>query len=452
MLYFFVRPFATIALKIFFRRIYFANAEVIPADKPVILAANHPTAFLEPCIMACLLDRPLYFLVRGDLWKKKLYGALLTSLHMIPVFRMKDGGYKGLKQNFESLNKSQEALAAGKTIMILAEGTTVHEKRLRPLRKGAARLALGAVAAKPDLDLWVVPVGVNYTYAERPRSEVMIEFGKPLRAADYLPQYQENNNIAIEGLTNDLADALEKHIIIIDDKKDEALTEQLFQLQRNDSAKPILPIQSNQAKPLHREKQLAFRFRHLAASEKTALAGQMGEYFDRLKTAGVTDFGVARADDYKLIPSLISLVFGFIPFILGTLANVLPVGLAQRITRKKVKEIEYFSSVMAGLSMVLTLVYGLVLAILLTVWMGWSGLACAFLLPFFGYFALIYKEYVLGWRESRKVKNLPPGQWESLTQERAAIMQIVRPLWQPANQVSTQEEVKTPGAGAIRPK
>lgn len=27
-------------------------------EKPLILAANHPTAFIEPCILACWLPKP----------------------------------------------------------------------------------------------------------------------------------------------------------------------------------------------------------------------------------------------------------------------------------------------------------------------------------------------------------------------------------------------------------
>ena len=85
--YRFVRPLARIALKTYFSKIYLNGLEKIPADKPIILAANHPSAFLEPCILATTLPRPLHFMVRGDLFQKPLYRALLMSLHMIPMYR-----------------------------------------------------------------------------------------------------------------------------------------------------------------------------------------------------------------------------------------------------------------------------------------------------------------------------------------------------------------------------
>jgi len=152
MLYFFVRPIARIGLSVFYRHIYFSHPERIPKDKPVILACNHPTAFIEPCLLACFLDRSLYFLVRGNLFKKPIYDLLLRSLHMLPIFRLKDGGYGKLKSNYQTFQAVFQALEQNRTVMILAEGSTKQCKRLRPLQKGAARLALGALEASEHIE------------------------------------------------------------------------------------------------------------------------------------------------------------------------------------------------------------------------------------------------------------------------------------------------------------
>ena len=178
MLYPLVRPLATIAIWAFYRKIYLSNAHRIPKEGPVILAANHPTAFMEPCILACFQDRPLHFLVRGDLFKKNIFASLLRSLNMLPVYRIQDGGYSNLKNNFSTFEDCFRALKDGKAIMILAEGRTIHEKKLRPIRKGTARIAFGALDKYGEMDLPIIPVGVNYTYADQPRSEVMIDFGE----------------------------------------------------------------------------------------------------------------------------------------------------------------------------------------------------------------------------------------------------------------------------------
>ncbi|NRA52473.1 MAG: 1-acyl-sn-glycerol-3-phosphate acyltransferase, partial [Phaeodactylibacter sp.] len=229
MLYSFVRPIARLGLKAFYRKIYVSNADRMPKDKPVFLASNHPTAFIEPCLMACFLGRPLFFLVRGNLFQKKIYDQLLRSLNMLPIYRRKDGGYSKVKNNYETFQSVFKALHENRTVMILIEGSTIQVKRLRPLKKGTARMAFGAIEAYDLEDVYIVPGGVNFTYAERPRSEVMIEIGEPVRAKDYLESYLENPNKAIMDLTNAVRPALEDCLVTIDNPENEAMVEGLLQ-------------------------------------------------------------------------------------------------------------------------------------------------------------------------------------------------------------------------------
>ena len=272
MLYRMVRPLAAIAIKTNFKKIYLSNTERIPKGKPVILAANHPTAFMEPCILACFLDRPLYFLVRGDFFKQPLFAYLLRKLHMLPVYRMRDGGYKNLKNNYSTFESCSQALKDNKTIMIMAEGSAIHEKRLRPIRKGCARIALGALERFPELEeVYVVPVGVNYTYADRPRSEVMIDFGEPILAKNCWPQYEENPQIAITNLTNQLKEALEKNVIIVAAQHDEVIAEQLLQLSRNNQSVSIFPTIQRENSALRREKAITDQLNHLPEELKAAI-------------------------------------------------------------------------------------------------------------------------------------------------------------------------------------
>ena len=88
MLYNIVRPFAKIALGLYFRKIYIANREAIPDDKPVILAANHPTAFIEPCILACWLVQPLSFIARGDLYVNSLILRKISDQHFFLILKI----------------------------------------------------------------------------------------------------------------------------------------------------------------------------------------------------------------------------------------------------------------------------------------------------------------------------------------------------------------------------
>ena len=45
---------------------------------------------------------------------------------------------------------------------------------------GVAIMALGTVATKPDCNLNIIPVGMNYFHAHKFRSRAVIEFGTPI--------------------------------------------------------------------------------------------------------------------------------------------------------------------------------------------------------------------------------------------------------------------------------
>ncbi|MEL7160984.1 MAG: 1-acyl-sn-glycerol-3-phosphate acyltransferase [Bacteroidota bacterium] len=214
MLYPIVRPVARYVLSYYYRHIDLTGLEHIPPDGAVILAANHPTAFIEPCLLACFQDRSLHFLARGNLFKNTFYNTLLAAVNILPVFRIEDGGYGRLKDNYDTFASCHKVLSRGKAIMIMAEGRCIHEKALRPLRKGTARIALGALDADPTLrEVYVVPVGANFTHADRVRSTVMIRCGEPIRASEFLDEYRAGEATAIKNFTRHLRQRLSPLIV-----------------------------------------------------------------------------------------------------------------------------------------------------------------------------------------------------------------------------------------------
>jgi glycerol-3-phosphate O-acyltransferase / dihydroxyacetone phosphate acyltransferase len=421
MLYPIVRPLAAVALKVFFRKIYLSNTENIPKDKPVIIAANHPTAFMEPCILACFLDRPLYFLVRGDIFVKSFYIKMLKSLNMLPVYRMKDRGYKYVRENYTTFDSCYDALSENKTIVILAEGRTIHEKRLRPLQKGTARLAFGALEKYPGIeDVYIVPTGVNYTYADRFRSEVMIDFGKAMRARDFWDKYQANQVEAITELTDDLRDRLQQSVIIIEQPQDEQLTEQLFMLRRSELSTPALPIIISTRARLEEEMEIAGEVGRMLVDEKEKLRHKVGAWFSRLKELGLEDRTVLRHEAAGIRNALI-LAISFLPFLSGYVLNYLPLRLARFIADSRVSHIEFYSSVMLAVGLVFYLLYFLLLLTIALIWGNPWGIAVVLAMPFLGIVALWWRELFAKFRQSRKFNRLSPSIREDLLRQRMQV-------------------------------
>ena len=55
-----------------------------------------------------------------------------------------------------------------------------------------------------NLGLRIVPVGLTFSAKEVYRSDALVNFGEPLRAADYLKRYAENRKDCISRLTAEI--------------------------------------------------------------------------------------------------------------------------------------------------------------------------------------------------------------------------------------------------------
>ncbi len=421
MLYSTVRPIATVGIRVFYRKIHLSNVAHIPRNKPVILAANHPTGFMEPCVLACHLDRPLYFLVRGDLFKEGLYNFLLRSLHMLPVYRARDRGYAYVKNNYETFDFCYDALRENKTLMILAEGRAEHEKRLRPLQKGTARIAFGALERYPELeDVYIVPVGVNYTYAEHPRSEIFIDFGEPLKARDYFDAFRENPNQTASDFTEELRQRMLERIIIIEKEDDDELTEYLLQMDRSHRPAPIFPIVSNTREPLVYEKSVADRVNELDPTKKLSLLSSARQYFQQLQTAGITDAELLCGG--VSLWAILFLLLGLPLFAVGYLFNVLPVLLGKRIADKRVRRPEFYAPVFWAVAMGAYLIWLILWLIGLVILATPVLLFWLILMPLLGYFAMLYLEFYKKMRRKTRAKRLKKEQRSELLKMRETIM------------------------------
>lgn len=408
MLYAAVRPIATVGLKYYFRRIDLANAERIPKNAAVILAANHPTTFIEPCVLACFLEEPLNFLARGDFFKNKIAAKLLKGVHIIPVFRMRDAGYSGIKNNYESFNRSFRVLSAKKHLMILAEGRCIHEKRLRPIRKGTARIALGALDAADLEEVYIVPIGVNYTYADRLRSDIMINCGEPILASTYLEQYKDAPSQAINKLTDEVRQRLSQEVIIIEQVEDEPLVENLLRLYRTQSGYPPKAEIGSSETQLRGEKAIADAINQMPTEQKKELSLATHDYFSRLERMRITD--EALMGKYKRSQKKTSSVlFGIFPALLALLFLLPPLLFSQWFSGVKMKTLEFGGPVRWASLLVSYLFYALFWAILAAVLWSWIPLVLLLLgsvaVPWLIRYGETARQWLLAWRTRRQNEN-----------------------------------------------
>jgi 1-acyl-sn-glycerol-3-phosphate acyltransferase len=122
----------------------------VPADGPVIVAANH-ISYFDPLCLGTFVDaagRQVRFLAKSELFEKRLLGWLLRSAGQIPV-------YRETRDAAQALVDAVAAMRDGAAVVIYPEGTTTRNPDFSPMRpkSGVARLA--ALTGAP-----VVPVGI----------------------------------------------------------------------------------------------------------------------------------------------------------------------------------------------------------------------------------------------------------------------------------------------------
>ena len=209
------------AMRVYFRHVEVVGIEHVPRDTPVIFVLNHPNALVDPAFLLSLAPRRVSFLAKSPLFRMPVLGYLVRAMDSLPVYRRQDEG-EDVSRNREMFAAARALLARGGTIGICPEGVSHDEPRLRPIKTGAARIALGAVSTGEVADLKIVPAGLYYTSKTKFRSAVLLYFGNPI---DVTPAEMDPDGnpprIAVKELSNRIEGALRE--VMLDAEHEEAL-------------------------------------------------------------------------------------------------------------------------------------------------------------------------------------------------------------------------------------
>ncbi len=280
-----VTALLNLILRIFYHRIEVAGVERIPQNGPVIFVLNHPNGLIDPVFILCLAPRPVSLLGKSTLFKMPVIGWLCRALDTMPVYRQQDKG-EDPKRNQETFQKCRELLERGGSLALFPEGVSHDDPSLRPLKTGAARIALGAAAAGMSQPLQIVPAGLYYTAKATFRSAALLYFGAPI-TVDPVPldaQYEPPREAA-RALSDRLDAALRQVTLNADQKQ---------ALETVARAEAIFNADEKQEPSLAAELELKQRFvegyefyRTHAPEKLTAIEGRIRQYAEQLQLAGL---------------------------------------------------------------------------------------------------------------------------------------------------------------------
>ncbi len=421
MIYYILKPFIYTAFRIFFRKVRFSNRDSIPKDRAILFAVNHPSAFLDSILVAAYIWPVTHFLSRGDIFASPIIRWLLSQIHSIPIFRARDG-YANLKHNQKTFDRVYKILNKGKHLLVMAEGQTIYEKRLRPIQKGTGRIMVDFHSLYPDAKLCVLPIGVSFTDSIEFRSEVMATVGKPLLLEDYVSVIEENPRKAVKQITDEITRQLKELVVHIDDDEDAPFINRILDFHRNNQERFLLPAFTTNGTLQKEEVAIANQLNVKSEAEKIDLRNKVKAYDAALKKNNLEDIGLARPGFFNILNSFL-LILGLPVFLIGFLHNWPFLTLGKTIADAKVSRPAFHSSVRFGFIVIPHFFVFLIAFIILLYNGSWWWLVILCLLPLAGFISFTYGDLFFRWNAARKWNAVDTGVKEELIEMRKEIFE-----------------------------
>lgn len=409
MFYKLLKWIAKIALKIFFRKIQFTTLSPIPQRSPLIVISNHPNTFMDALLIASLIDREFYFLTNASVFTNKWVKWLLKQLHMIPVFRKQDVK-EGNPDNSKTFEACVQHLKNHGALIIFPEGISIGKRQLKKFKTGTARIAFQAEESNNfQLNLMILPVGINYTEPENFRSNVLIITGKPIIVKNFQERYLQNPQAEVYHLTETIFRSVQELVMDVQNDSDDELIKNIQTLIVNQ-----LELKS----PTHYsiftiEKEIQKAIEYFSTAnpyEFHDLTKEIKAYFYSVQKLELEDKTIANAKKLKKFYRKSLLEFSFLAilsplFVIGWFTNWVPYTLPKLIAYQLTPYKEYH----AGIKLVTGLIAFPLWYFLSYLWIAFlfhqkvQSLLIFVLFPLLGFFALHFAHY---WTEVQKKLKL----------------------------------------------
>ncbi|MBG8554354.1 lysophospholipid acyltransferase family protein [Hymenobacter guriensis] len=441
-----MKPLVQVALRVFFRQLEVRNPKRLQVPGPLLIVGNHPNTLMDPLVVAVNRRDPIAFLAKSTFFQNPILKAIMESGNSIPIYRRQDVETGAEKLTPEQLAAQNEAIFGRcydyfdrrGTIMIFPEGTSVQERRLRPLKTGAARIALGAEARRNfQLGLQILPLGINYFDPQRFRSDAFLNPGPTIRVADYADLYRQDPEAAADALTEEIRQRLEVRLVITRDAAEDELSQQVertFGSHLNPDDDPTTLYDNFQLSRTVQQGILYFEQHDPARLAE--VRGQLSAYLYELRQLGLTDEALESGRQRpgnrlsRAAKATLRLVLGFPVYLYGAINNYLPYKLPSMVARRATKDAEFVAPIMLVTGM-LTFSLAYVLQTLLvhhfTQDWRWTTLYALSLAPT-GFYALSYwnnlETRVRRLRALRLFRR-EPARTAGLLRQRGRILQLL---------------------------
>lgn len=349
---------------------------------------------MDPILIATTTNRNYHFLARGEAFNSAFSRFFYSKLNMLPVYRPETTP-DDVHKNKYVFKKCFEHLANRKAIMIFPEGFSKTERRIREIKSGLARIALGAENQNNfKLDIKIIPVGINYTNPHLFQSDVLINIGEVISTSDFKEIFYSNEKASYDLLTEAVRKGLESCTAMISDERQVDFVESLEWFLKNQIHSKELNSH-NLVKSFILSKEIISGVEEFANShpiEFTELELQLKNYRKRFEKLNLDRDKVLKNKNYLiLVFQSIMLILTSPVFIYGVICNAIPYAFTKWLSQKiKVRE-DFVGSLKLSAGMFIFLIVYILQVSFLSIYLNKTAAITLFALFYpTGIFSLYY--------------------------------------------------------------
>lgn len=416
----------------YFRKIKVSGKENIKGNGPFIFVANHPSAFMDPIAIAISVKQPVYFLAAGEYMGKGLkYKIFKRFLHMIPVYRPNTMPGETHK-NAAAFEKCIEHLSTKRSILVFPEGVSVTEKKILPLKTGVARIARDTIISEgEDLNLQIIPIGLNYSDPHTFRSDLYINVGEPISAAEFINQNSEDEKQEVRNLTQHIEDRMIETVLHQENSELEELIDKINATYSRDLKSTLGVAFQDQDREFELNKLTIAVVKHFQKSRPDAyeeMTDLIDDYVQSIENKGIKDKEIRRVNNKVPFYLTLGYFIGAPFFLLGWICNYIPYKLNVIIQNKMGFKDSFKGSMILGFGLALFLVWFILWTVL--VWnfttLSFFSLLVPVIFYLSGTYALLYissLNYILRRMRLRSYFKKHPAIAQDLTDKRAKLIE-----------------------------
>ncbi len=170
----------------FYREVMVLGGAHIPVSGAVLLVGNHPNDLPDVLFGLRTSPRHVRYLatisVVSNWFARKTYEAMevITVARVRDARKLRATGVDMLTVNRAAAGLVTQAMAEGGVVGVFPQGGVSDVVNIGPLRAGVSQMALDSLDDVSVGDIVVVPFGIQYEAARRPRSDVLVVVGAPI--------------------------------------------------------------------------------------------------------------------------------------------------------------------------------------------------------------------------------------------------------------------------------